>query len=465
MEHLKTFAVSLACLLLVYACSAEADSATPTLEPGQDQVEEPVQEPESAPEPERTEEGPEPEPEQDQVEEPVHEPEPTSTTKLPPEPPVPLDATYVFGEQVSPRTQASVADSLAYAASFIEEVTGYKNDDFTLFAFMSSEPLVEHYMRFYNIPGGQRTEILNRWRTPRWEAGRGNIFALLMTELSGLDHATLHPITHEYVHVIQWSFAPNTQWGPDNPLPIGPYWLVEGIADYFALLHLSSRGLGIPMAQNYKNVVQVANYSDAPLHSMESWSGVEDAGQASAYALGTVAAYQLAERSGIKALLEYSEAVGNTGNWRRGFEQVFGLSVEQFYEDFEDPRDLGYASYGEDPTLDELHDGCAAGSLADCDMLLLVADSGSEYGNLAVTCGGLVEEIDSTSTCMDALQNFSEKDDLARQCEGGFFIACDAYRLLAVVGSEEQALAATCGGIRDPSDTTPCWISYGFGFR
>lgn len=261
--------------------------------------------------------------------------------ELPLELSVPLDANYVFGEKVSPRTQTSVVDSLAYAASFVEEVTGYKNEDFTLFAFMDSEPLVEHYMNFYNIPAGQRTEILNRWRTPRWEAGRGNIFALLGTELTDpLDAATLHPITHEYVHVIQWSFAPNTYWGPDDPLPTGPYWLGEGIAEYFAFLHRSSQASGMAMEQTYRNLVQVANHSDAPLESMESWSGMENAGTESAYALGTIAAFQLAERSGVKALLEYSEAVGNTGNWRLGFEHVFGLSVEQFYEDFEDPRDL-----------------------------------------------------------------------------------------------------------------------------
>jgi hypothetical protein len=128
-------------------------------------------------------------------------------------------------------------------------------------------------------------------------------------------------------------------------------------------------------------------------------------------------------------------------------------------------EDLGYSSYGDDPTLDELYDGCAAGSLADCDMLFLVADLGSEYENMAATCGELVEEIDPSSTCMGALQDFSEGDDLARQCESGFFIACDAYFIITVLGSEEEALAASCGGIRDSNVTTPCWVAYGFGSR
>ena len=126
-------------------------------------------------------------------------------------------------------------------------------------------------------------------------------------------------------------------------------------------------------------------------------------------------------------------------------------------------EDFGYSSYGDDPTLDALYDGCSAGSLADCDMLFLVADFGSEYENMAVTCGGLTEEIDVTATCMAALQDFSEAGDLGAQCEGGFYIACDAYFVVTVVGSEEEELAASCGGIREPNLTTPCWITYGFG--
>lgn len=128
-------------------------------------------------------------------------------------------------------------------------------------------------------------------------------------------------------------------------------------------------------------------------------------------------------------------------------------------------EDLGYSSYGDDPTLDALYDGCSAGSLADCDMLFLAADFGSEYENMAVTCGGLTEEIDVTETCMIALQDFSEAGDLGAQCEGGFYIACDAYFVVTDAGSEEEELALSCGGIREPNITTPCWFAYGFGSR
>lgn len=128
-------------------------------------------------------------------------------------------------------------------------------------------------------------------------------------------------------------------------------------------------------------------------------------------------------------------------------------------------QDLGYSSYGDDPVLDRLNDGCLAGSLADCDMLYLAADFGSEYEAVATSCGDLVEELELTSTCMSALQDYSEAEDLASQCQDGFFLACDAYYLITVVGSEEEELATTCGGVRESSLTTPCWLAYGFGSR
>jgi hypothetical protein len=125
----------------------------------------------------------------------------------------------------------------------------------------------------------------------------------------------------------------------------------------------------------------------------------------------------------------------------------------------------GLFFYGDDPTLDSLHDGCAAGSLADCDMLYLASDFGSPYEVMAVTCGGLVDPIDPTDTCMTALDDFSEAEQLAEQCTEGFYLACDAYFTTTLVGSAEEDLAASCGGLREPTATSPCWLTFGFGSR
>lgn len=266
-----------------------------------------------------------------------------------------------------------------------------------------------------------------------------------------------HVIVHELFHVLQAQMA-----HPDGELlPLIPSWISEGGAEYAAFtVREESPQLSGP------NTDPGAGCRGLEQNLAELEPDVVG-GQV--YCHGLNAVRLLVDESGNASMLEFWERQGAGEPWREAFQNTFGKTVEEFYTEFDEwntqAPDLGNASYGDHPTLDELHDGCAAGSLADCDMLLVTADSGSEYESMAVTCGGLVEEIDPTSTCMDALQNFSETDDLARQCAGGLFVACDAYLRITDVASEDKALAASCGGIRDPSATTPCWVAYGFGSR
>ena len=126
----------------------------------------------------------------------------------------------------------------------------------------------------------------------------------------------------------------------------------------------------------------------------------------------------------------------------------------------------GPMTYGSEPTLDMLYDGCQAGSLADCDMLYLISEFGSEYEDLAITCGGRSEPIFAEETnCMFTEQDFTEVDDLIAQCESGFYTACDALFVVSVIGSPEEDIAISCGGIRDAGDTAFCNLVYGFGSR
>jgi len=125
----------------------------------------------------------------------------------------------------------------------------------------------------------------------------------------------------------------------------------------------------------------------------------------------------------------------------------------------------GPMTYGSEPTLDMLYDGCQAGSRADCDMLFLISEFGSEYEDQAITCGGRIEPIADHTNCMFTEQDFTEIDDLIAQCESGFYLACDALFIVSLVGSPEEDIGTSCGGIREPNDTVPCFVAYGFGSR
>lgn len=323
-------------LVLVLAFFTNACSATGVAEPEEPEATVVV---ESEPEPAETETTPEPEPS-----EPSPEPEPTPTateevSKPEQEQPPALKANYVFGDGVSARTQEAVVGALAYSIKFTEDTTGYRDDNFTLFVFAEPENLVDHYMKFHNMPESRRADLLSQWgHTRAGEAGRGNIFLLtdLIWESAKADSAlALSFFTHEYAHVLQWSFTSNVSSMNNATPPIGPVWLVEGSAEYLAASHMHEIGQET-LSERRLRWKEQASAADKPLHSLETWSGMNSVGDTAGYALGALAVHQLVKQHGISSLLEYSEAIGSAGSWRPAFQQTFGVSIEQFYENFKD---------------------------------------------------------------------------------------------------------------------------------
>jgi hypothetical protein len=134
-------------------------------------------------------------------------------------------------------------------------------------------------------------------------------------------------------------------------------------------------------------------------------------------------------------------------------------------EEFFASNPQGPLTYGSDATLDMLYHGCLEGAMSDCDMLYLVAGFNSEYEEQAATCGDRNDPIEADTTCMLEYSDVAGFDKLAKQCESGFFVACDALHVVAALGSPEEKLAASCGDIRETDYMIPCWIVYGLGTR
>ena len=68
-------------------------------------------------------------------------------------------------------------------------------------------------------------------------------------------------------------------------------------------------------------------------------------------------------------------------------------SIDQFGNCSLDDGLFGDAdTYGDDPALDALWDGCAAGDYAACDTLWIESPFGSDYESFAETCGAISEE-------------------------------------------------------------------------
>ncbi len=116
--------------------------------------------------------------------------------------------------------------------------------------------------------------------------------------------------------------------------------------------------------------------------------------------------------------------------------------------------------YGDDPELDALHDGCAAGDATACDDLYWQSPFGSAYEAFGATCGNVGPENSDCATLLggggtdggsagepDGYGDDAELDALWDACGGGDGDACDELFFSSPVGSAYEDFGDTCGGL------------------
>lgn len=149
---------------------------------------------------------------------------------------------------------------------------------------------------------------------------------------------------HEFVHVIQGQLARGSigsSWETE------PAWLIEGAAEY-----ISARFRDAMSYQSYRDfradAIDIARERQValPLERLVSREGFRELDIVYAYSFSFLAAEWLAAHAGDDALFRYMRQLSRAGtNWDLAFEIAFGLSVDDFYErfeehsiDFEEPR-------------------------------------------------------------------------------------------------------------------------------
>ncbi|MCY3603122.1 MAG: hypothetical protein OXH12_08585 [Chloroflexi bacterium] len=138
-------------------------------------------------------------------------------------------------------------------------------------------------------------------------------------------------LDHEYFHLLQIHLV---GFGEDLQAftrATGPIWLLEGMADYAEAVYRAAVG-----PRTYQEL------RDQKAFSAASWAGtLEATGDqifVEGYVLGFLAVDLLVQRAGEEALLDYYRSVSTGLRWKEAFSSVFGIGVDDFYEEFERHR-------------------------------------------------------------------------------------------------------------------------------
>lgn len=123
----------------------------------------------------------------------------------------------------------------------------------------------------------------------------------------------------------------------------GPAWLQEGSAEYAAVRTHTHEGV---LEQRDSSFAEAkaqrrtqARETAAPLQSLETYAGMFAVGGDISYPLGFMATDFLVENFGdfpaLPALVSFYEAIGPDTTWQDAFQNTFGLSIDEFYAEFE----------------------------------------------------------------------------------------------------------------------------------
>ena len=120
----------------------------------------------------------------------------------------------------------------------------------------------------------------------------------------------------------------------------GPRWLNAGATGVLGPLARSEAGVK-PYDEHREWLVSRARNMDVPLGTMETYAGFVEAGQYE-YEYSALAGELLASHAGASALMRYYANLERGTTWQVVFHETFGMTVDEFYELFEEHRAAGF---------------------------------------------------------------------------------------------------------------------------
>ena len=247
---------------------------------------------------------------------------------------------FVFEDSVSQEYQRRMRESTALAMYYMQEETGLWINDFTVYAFVDLENFLDVYLEKKGIPERERAEWRERVLA---NGGWGEVYAGSLIFLYGewlfsqTDEGLLGLMTHEYFHVLQESVSEAKHFSHDVVSEIGPAWLLEGSAVYAEVRPGEHEGF-YSSAETKAWQRSRARKTAAPLPSTETYNGLF-AADGVGYPLGFMAVDFLVENFGdlpaLVAVVSFYDAIEPGTTWQDAFQDAFGISIDEFYVEFE----------------------------------------------------------------------------------------------------------------------------------
>lgn len=252
----------------------------------------------------------------------------------PPPPAPPAAPVFTFGPGVTAEQADEIRNDIAAARAYLAKLGPLPAQE-DVRAYADAESTAQAYAAATNTPIESARRI---WETSTAVAARGVVFVNVGGTFWRSATAPLKAkvLAHESFHLVQERLA-GSRWvfGADDAVPGGgPRWLIEGAAELVGYSAVADTGV-LSMDQARRDQIANVKYADGPLRDYEIQRGMQ---RRAAYNLAFVAVDYLVREKGVGSLLEFWRTVGTGAEWKTAFQNVFGVTVDRFYTEFEQYR-------------------------------------------------------------------------------------------------------------------------------
>ena len=252
----------------------------------------------------------------------------------------------VFTGEVPDETRAAIRAEFQTAQEFFGERLGAGPADYSVYVAADTALVTPPFMMAFWMASGATLPQ----RLCHRQNGSVALFITLECGTSLAHYLSDYHFSNALVPVAHQELVPPAEaglhfWGPD--------WLWRGLRSYVKYAYLDAAGFET-LDETRRTFASLAVGTTRPLREIEAYAPAwrDEAYNDDRYdALAFFAADRLVQRAGEPAIFEYFRSLSSSESWREAFEGTFGVTVDDFYEAFEEHRgafaDLAAGSDGE----------------------------------------------------------------------------------------------------------------------